>query len=107
MNKFTRRNFLKLSLLGLLGSGFSPGFPTYAIRRTKGLIGRIAADDKTISIYEKPDYESPIVRDTTFDELIHLYYEQEILQENDPPQYWYRVWGGYLPGVYVQQTRYR
>ena len=107
MNKLTRRNFLKLSLLGLIGSGFSPGFAISGTRRTKGLIGRIAADDKIISIYEEPDYESSTVRETTFDELIHLYYEQEITQEDDSPQHWYRVWGGYLPGVYVQQTRYR
>jgi hypothetical protein len=77
------------------------------IRRTQGLIGRIAADDKPVLIYQNPSYDSPEVRTTAFDELLHLYYEQEIPQEDGPPQYWYRVWGGYLPGVYVQQTRYR
>lgn len=107
MNRFTRKNFLRLSLTGLLGAGFSPGFLSSGRRRTTGLIGRIAADDKTISIYESPDYDSPIIRDTTFDELLHLYYEKEIPQEEDTPQYWYRVWGGYLPSVYVQPTRYR
>jgi lipoprotein-anchoring transpeptidase ErfK/SrfK len=93
--------------MGLLGAGFLPGFPSGVRRRTQGLIGRIAADDKTISIYKEPDFESSVVRDTTFDELLHLYYEKEILNEDDPPRTWYRVWGGYLPGVYVQQTRYR
>jgi hypothetical protein len=51
--------------------------------------------------------DSDIVRETTFDELLHLYYSLEIPQEEDTPETWYRVWGGYLPGVYVQLTRYR
>lgn len=72
-----------------------------------GIIGRIAADDKVIHIYQEPDTDSDIVRETTFDELLHLYYELEIPQEEGKPEKWYRVWGGYLPGVYVQHTRYR
>ncbi len=50
---------------------------------TRGIIGRIAADDKVIHIYKEPDYDSEIVRDTSFDELVHLYYELEI-QDGGP-----------------------
>ena len=74
---------------------------------TRGIIGRVAADDKVIYIYEEPDYDSEIVRRTSFDELLHLYYELKIEDGDHPLAYWYRVWGGYLPGVYIQHTRYR
>jgi len=91
----------------LLGAGFKSWSPRLGYQKTRGVIGRIAADDKIISIYEEPDYDSKIVRDTTFDELLHLYYTLEIPRENGITDSWYRVWGGYLPGVYVQLTRHR
>lgn len=72
-----------------------------------GPIGRIASDEKTISIYKEADYESDVVRETHFDELINLYYEKNVLHNDDHSHKWYRVWGGYLPGAYVQPTRYR
>ena len=107
MNSITRKNFLKLSMLGLLGAGFTPGSSLPGTKMTRGIIGRIAADDKVVHIYKEPDYDSEIVRNTSFDELVHLYYELEIQDGDHPLAYWYRVWGGYLPGVYVQHTRYR
>jgi hypothetical protein len=107
LTSVTRKDFLKLSLLGFLGAGFSPGPSLPGSRKTRGIIGRIAADEKVIYIYKEPDYESEVVRKTSFDELLHLYYELEIQDGDHPLAYWYRVWGGYLPGVYVQHTRYR
>ena len=107
MSSFSRKNFFKLSLFTLIGAGFRSWFPSLGYKKTRGIIGRIAADDKVISIYQEPDQDSKIVRDTNFDELLHLYYELEISQEDGPPQKWYRVWGGYLPGEFVQLTRYR
>lgn len=107
MGSLSRKNFLNLSLFTILGAGFRSWSPTLGFNRTRGAIGRIAADDKIIFIHSEPDEESDIVRETTFDELLHLYYELEIPQEEDIPEKWYRVWGGYLPGVYVQLTRYR
>jgi lipoprotein-anchoring transpeptidase ErfK/SrfK len=103
----SRKGFLKLSLSGMLGLGLSPHSLPIGLRSTRGIIGRIAADEKIISIYQEPNYDSDIVRKTSFDELIHLYYQEEIPQEEGTPQYWYRVWGGYLPAAYVQETRYR
>ena len=93
-------------MLGMLGAGFSSRLHTIRGKQIHGLIGRIAADDKTISIYREPNKESNIVRETSFDELLHLYYNQEIALD-DSQEHWYRVWGGYLPAVYVQQTKYR
>lgn len=107
MSSISRKGFLKLSLFTLLGAGFKLRPHFLGLKKTRGIIGRIAADDKVISIYREPDKESEIVRETTFDELLHLYYEMEIPREDAPPERWYRVWGGYLPGVFIQQTRYR
>ena len=107
MTTISRKNFLRISLLGLLGAGFSPGFQTKQTRRIQGLIGRIASDNKITPVFQEPSYDSEIVRETVFDELLHLYYEQVIISEDTTPQLWYRVWGGYLPGAYVQQTKYR
>lgn len=107
MDSVSRKNFLKLSLLGLLGTGFSRGFQLDQSSRIQSLIGRIAADDKIIPIHKEPSYESDVIRETVFDELLHLYYEIKVNQEDSAPQLWYRVWGGYLPGAYVQRTRYR
>lgn len=81
MRSVSRKNFLKLSLLGLLGAGFSPGFQLDQSSRIQSLIGRIAADDKIIPIHKDPSYESDVVRETVFDELLHLYYEIKVNQE--------------------------
>ncbi len=107
MHSFSRKDFLRLSLFTLLGTGFKSWSPVLGLKKTRGVVGRIAADDKVISIYKEPDLDSEVVRETAFDELLHLYYELKIPREEGSPDQWYRVWGGYLPGVYVQPTRYR
>lgn len=107
MSTFSRRDFLRLSLFSLLGAGFKSLTPARDVNRIIGVIGRIAADNKVISIHQEPDEDSEIIRETTFDELLNLYYEMEIEGEEGSSQTWYRVWGGYLPGVYIQLTRYR
>ncbi|MEE8357540.1 MAG: hypothetical protein V3R33_09550, partial [Anaerolineales bacterium] len=78
MNIISRKGFLKITLLGLLGTGFSPGFQTKQARRIQGIIGRVAADDKITPIYQKPNYDSDVIRETVFDELLHLYFQQEV-----------------------------
>jgi len=107
LGSFSRRDFLKLSLFSMLGAGFKSWRPALKANQLLGVIGRIAADDKVIPIHQSPTTDSDIVRETTFDELLNLYYEIELESEDETPQKWYRVWGGYLPGVYVQLTRYR
>ena len=92
--------------MGMVSTGFPIHALTYKTNPTHGLIGRIAANKKTISVYKTPDYESDVVRETVFDELIHLYYEVFVKTEKSDAL-WYRVWGGYLPGKYVQRTKYK
>lgn len=99
--------FIKLSLFA--AAGFSlPGLRNPELNgRLYGEIGRIAADDKQITIHQNPSHHSPVVRKTDFDELLYLYYQQQISGDTDQPENWYRVWGGYVPGTYIQLTRYQ
>ncbi|MBS1249455.1 MAG: hypothetical protein MAG431_01035 [Chloroflexi bacterium] len=103
----SRRDFLKLSLLGFLGAGFSPR-PPFRDRAfsNPGLIGRITTDEKRAPIYRRPSLESEVVRETSFDELIHIYKELQV-ETGDQISLWYRVWGGYLHSPYVQKTYYK
>jgi len=104
----SRRDFLKLSLFGLLGAGFSPRPQARDLWTAyPGLIGRITTDEKMAPVYKKANFESDVVRETNYDELLHLYHELEVENEEDEKELWYRVWGGYLPSPYVQRTRYR
>ncbi|MBS3752720.1 MAG: L,D-transpeptidase [Anaerolineales bacterium] len=108
MSSISRKSFLKLCMSGLLGMGFSSRTRSKeGYFQLPGPIGRIASDEKEIFIYQKPDEESDVVRKTSFDELINIYYQKEILVEEDHYHTWYRVWGGYLPGSYVQPTYYQ
>lgn len=108
-NNISRRDFLKLSFLGLLGAGFSPRPHNRELWATyPGLIGRITTDEEMAPIYTRPNFDSNVVRETVFDELIHLYYELKVkMEDKNDNNLWYRVWGGYLHSAYVQPTRYR
>lgn len=109
VNNISRRDFLKLSLLGLLGAGFAPR-PPFRDRYFPdlGLIGRITTDEEGFApIYTRPDFESEVVRKTKFDELLHIYDELTVEMGEKHNNLWYRVWGGYLHSTYVQRTYYR
>lgn len=106
MTNISRRNFLKLSLFGMIGTRFPASSSFLKAKPTSGYIGRIATDNKIVSIYKEPDYDSDVIRDTVFDELVNLYYEIPVKTETGDAL-WYRVWGGYIPGKYIQQTWYK
>ena len=104
----SRRRYLQISLLSLLGLGFSSQPDSRLFPRThQGLIGRVATDEKILSIYENPSEKSKVIRETTFDELLPVYYQKTVPDQSGDRNLWHRVWGGFLPGAYVQLTRYR
>lgn len=108
MSPVTRKNFLKLNFLGLLGLGLPLNRPPGRFFRWKpGPFGRVATDEKVIPIYREPSFESDIVRETEFDELLSIYYQKWIVDAEGENNLWHRVWGGYLPGKYVQITEYK
>lgn len=103
---FNRRDFLKLSFLGLGTLALADFPPPHDLFSTpRNLIGRVTVD-RVAPIYKEPKFHSGIVRYTRQDELLNIYYE---LNAPDGPAYnpvWYRVWGGYIHSAYVQRTQF-
>jgi hypothetical protein len=103
---FTRRDFLKLSGLGLTSLAFNP-YPEplddYQVPIHE--LGRVTVD-RVAPVYQEPEFHSGVVRYTRWDELLHIYYQ---LTPATGPAYnpiWYRVWGGYIHSGYVQKVRF-
>jgi len=111
VGSFSRRSFLKLNLLTLMGWYLPrPPHRWRGSRADPGRIGRVATDEKTLTIHQEPSLDSEVIRETTFDELLSIYYSLEkttVVEGEEERKLWHRVWGGYLPGAYVQLTRAR
>jgi hypothetical protein len=104
MEPLSRRDFLKLSLLGLSGLAFSP-FNGAGEDFDSLNLARVSA--KQVSVYKKPSDSSTILFQRYRDELVHIYYE-EIAK--DGPVYnplWYRVWGGYIHSAHLVRVNMR
>jgi len=101
---FTRRDFLKLSSLGLASLAFRPLFG-FGEDPDGGDIARVAI--RSVSVHSKPNDTSTILYQRTRDELINIY--EEIISE-DGPGYnpvWYRVWRGYVHSAHLQRVKIR
>lgn len=92
MNKFSRRDFLKLGGLSLGSLAFSPSLNTLTGFDDTSMV-RVATD--SVSVYSQPDDESRIVSTWYRDELLHVYGEVTAESPAHNPV-WYRVWGGYV-----------
>ncbi len=103
--QLTRRDFLKLSVLGSLGGlAFRPFFGP-GEDPDGGDIARVAI--RSVSIYSRPSDKSTILYQRFRDELINIY--DEIISP-DGPGYnpvWYRVFGGYVHSAYLQRVKVR
>lgn len=102
--KFTRRDFLKISALGLSGLAFHP-FYGLGEDTDSGDIGRVAT--KAVVIYSQPNDKSTILYQRFRDELINIY--EEVVSK-DGPDYnpvWYRVWRGYVHSAHVVRVKIR
>src|SRR5512133_3979177 len=98
----TRREFLKLSLLGLGSLAFRPLFGQ-GDDPDSGDLARVATH--SVSIYSKPTQKSRLLYQRTRDELINIY--EEVISE-DGPDYnplWYRVWRGYVHSAHLQRVK--
>ncbi len=100
--KFTRRDFLKYSALGLGSLAFRPLFgqgedPDY------GDIARVAT--RSVSVYSKPNDKSKILYQRTRDELINIY--EEVISPDGPGwnPVWYRVWRGFVHSAYLERVK--
>lgn len=99
----SRRDFLKLSLLGLGSLAFRPYFHPADPLQDEADLARITIE--SVSVYKQPWDESEIVYQLYRDQLVHLYYQ--VVSEHGPEYnpVWYRVWGGYIHSARLQHVQ--
>ena len=101
MTHFSRRDFLKLSALGLGTLAFSSPKSDFNLFEDRTLV-RVATD--AISVHKEPSDKSLIVGQWYRDDLLTVY--EEIIA--DEPAYnpvWYRVWGGFVHRARLQRVQ--
>ena len=101
MTTISRRDFLKLSALGLGTMAFSPAKGQFDLFDDRMLV-RVATD--AISVHSQPDDESRIVGQWYRDDLLTVY--ETVTAET--PTYnpvWYRVWGGFVHRARLQKVQ--
>lgn len=102
--KYSRRDFIKLSALGLGSLAFRPFLAPQSDLESGELI-RIATH--SASVYAKPDEDSTILYQRHRDDLVNVY--DEIVSDKGPGYnpIWFRVWRGYMHSARVQKVKYR
>jgi hypothetical protein len=103
MKNLSRRDFLKLSALGLGSLAFGPPFND-SLTTDTGLVARIASE--SVSIYAEPNDESKILYTRYRDDLLNVY--DEVVSEHEAinPR-WFRVWRGYAHTAHLQLVKTR
>ncbi len=97
----SRRDFLKLTGLGISSLAFRPN-PHFKEFQDGNELLRVS--NTSVSVYNKPDETSKINFQRFRDEIVNIYYE---IESDKPPKYnptWYRVWGGYIHCARVQKV---
>jgi lipoprotein-anchoring transpeptidase ErfK/SrfK len=100
-SNLTRRDFLKLTGLGLGALAFTPFRPGLTEFDDLPLI-RIATT--SVSVYKEPNDQSAIVATWYRDDVLSMYEEVN----SGTPDYnpvWYRVWGGYMHRARIQKVK--
>ena len=100
--KINRRDFLRIGLMGMLGTAFVP-FTNEGDEYVEENLGRVATT--SVSVHALPSDDSRILFQRFRDEMVHIY--EEIISE-DGPGYnplWYRVWGGYIHSAHIQKVK--
>jgi hypothetical protein len=100
--RLSRRDFLKLSALGLTSLALRP---TYNFGELADSDNLIRVGTTSVSVYSQPDEKSVIRFQRYRDEIINVYYE--VISDKAPlyNPLWYRVWGGYIHCANVQRVR--
>ena len=101
---FTRRDFLRISALGLGSLAFRPFFG-FGEDPDGGDIARVTVG--SVSVHREPSDKSPILYQRYRDELVNIY--EEVVSD-DGPAYnplWYRVWRGYIHSGRLQRVKIR
>lgn len=100
MKKLSRRDFLKLSALGIGTLAFSPNKGQYDLFDDRMLV-RVATT--SVSVHSQPNDESRIVAQWYRDDLLTVY---EVVDAGAPAYnpIWYRVWGGFVHRARLQRV---
>ncbi len=101
----SRRDFLKLSALGLSSLAFRRIHDFGELADSENIV-RVAIDaSESVSVYSQPDDKSTIKFQRYRDEIVNVYYE---VISDKSPEYnplWYRVWGGYIHCAHMQRVQ--
>ncbi|MBN2046785.1 MAG: L,D-transpeptidase [Anaerolineaceae bacterium] len=100
--RISRREFLKIGLVGLAGLAFAP-FTNDGDEYLDNDLARVATT--SVSVYSRPSDTSRIVHQRFRDEILHVY--EDVISE-DGPGYnplWHRVWGGYVHSAHIQKVK--
>jgi hypothetical protein len=104
---YSRRDFLKLGGLALSSMAFNAfPYPQDEYGFLSGEIGRVT-HSQSISVYQRPNDQSEILRQLFRDELVNIYQEVTPLTGPEWNPLWFRVWGGYIHSAFVQRVRIR
>ena len=98
----SRRDFLKLSAVGLTALAFRPIYNFGELLDDEN-IARVATE--SVSVYTQPDEDSTIKFQRYRDEVFHIY--SEVISDKKPlyNPLWYKVWGGYINSTYTQRVK--
>jgi len=102
MERFSRRDFLKLGGLALSSLALSRYSPRPGDYET-GSLARVCID--SVSVHSRPNDTSRIVSQWYRDDLVNIYEEVD----SGTPGYnpiWYRVWGGYMHRAHLQKVKF-
>lgn len=100
--KFNRRDFLKLSAMGLGALAFRP---LYNRLEDSGTVDLARVAIRSVSVYSRPSDKSTILYQRNRDELVNIY--DEIISPDGPDwnPVWYRVWRGYIHSARLQRVK--
>jgi len=102
--EFSRRDFLKFSLLGLGSAALLPNNTASANWSKPRYM--MVGEKSGVSIYKEPDESSTIIYQRQYLDIINVY--EEIIGENGPAwnPLWYRCWGGFVFSGLLYEVKY-
>lgn len=101
----SRREFLKLSAIGLGALAFTPAFRDQRGLRTPEGVEIARVTRSAVKILREPLWDSEVVYIRGRDELLNVYYSVDTGEGRNPV--WYRVWGGFVHSAFLQAVRVR
>ena len=100
---YSRREFLKISSLALLGLGFA--WPDDFPHASPIAMGRVTVS--SVYFYKEPSYRSERVGKAYRDQILNLLEERQALDGSGINPRWYRNEKGFVNSAYIQQVKFK